>query len=79
MGWTTERARLAALHRYRKPDDPAVVRATRDLAVERLIEQARRVVAAKPPLTSEQCDAIAAVLRNADDGAGQGVVADAIL
>lgn len=76
MGWTTERGRLAGLRRYRKPDDPAVVRAIRDLAAERLIEHVRGVVAATPPLTISQREAIVAVLRNADGATGEGVAVD---
>jgi hypothetical protein len=62
MGWTHQRARLAALHRHRSPDDPAVIDATRDLAAERLAEHVRRVVAAAPPLTPEQIDRLRGLL-----------------
>jgi hypothetical protein len=63
MGWTHDRARVAALSRHRKPDDPALGDARRDLAAKRLTEFVRRVVAAAPPLTPEQRDIIAALLR----------------
>ena len=63
MGWTQQRARHAALSRHRAPDDPAVTDARRDLAAERLHEHVQRVVDTFPPLTSEQRNRIAALLR----------------
>lgn len=57
------RARIAALTRSRTPDDPELVGARRDLEVEMLAEHVARVVAAAPPLTSEQRQRIAALLR----------------
>jgi hypothetical protein len=63
MGWTHERARVAGLKRHRRPDDPAIAEATRDLAAERLAEHVRAVVDTFPPLTPEQRDRIAALLR----------------
>jgi len=61
----SHRGRLNALKRHRSPDDPAIADATRDLAAERLAEHVRRVVDAFPPLTPEQRDRIAALLRDA--------------
>lgn len=55
--------RLNALRRHRTDDDPAVLDAARDLAAERLVEHVRRVVDQAPPLTTEQRDRIAALLR----------------
>ncbi len=63
MGWTHNRARLAALTRHRNPDDPALSDARRDFAAERLAEVVRRVVDAAPPLTAQQRDTIATLLR----------------
>ena len=56
---------MAALTRHRDPDDPPLSDARRDLAAERLTEVVRRVIAAAPPLTPEQRDRIAALLRGA--------------
>ncbi|TSD95048.1 hypothetical protein FOS14_18820 [Skermania sp. ID1734] len=58
-----ERARVAALTRDRKPDDPELLEARRNLRAETLAEYVRRVVDAAPPLTPEQRDKIAGLLR----------------
>lgn len=63
MGWTHDRAKVAALTRHREPDDPSLSEARRDFAAERLAEVVRRVVDAAPPLTPQQRDTIAALLR----------------
>ena len=47
------RARIAALSRDRKPDDPELLDAGRDLAYERLAEHVRKVVDAAPPATAD--------------------------
>jgi len=65
MSWTAERARVASLSRSRTPDDPALVGARRDLKAARLEDHIRRVVAEAPPLTDEQRDKLAAILRGA--------------
>jgi len=57
------RARIAALTRSRQPDDPDLIDARRSLAAETLAEHVARVVATAPPLTAEQRDRIAAILR----------------
>lgn len=56
------RARIAALSRDRKPDDPELLDAGRDLAYERLAEHVRKVVDAAPPATADQLARIAAIL-----------------
>jgi hypothetical protein len=61
--WTHERARVASLSRSREPDDPELVDARRNLRVERLADYIRRTVDAAPPLTTEQRDRLAAILR----------------
>jgi hypothetical protein len=63
MSWTHERARVAALSRDREPDDPALIEARRNLRAERLANHVRRVVAEAPPLSTEQRERIAALLR----------------
>jgi hypothetical protein len=66
--WTSERARIAAITRgiragERKPDDPELVEARRNLAALRLAEHVAKVVAAAPPLSQEQRERIVALLR----------------
>jgi len=56
------RARIGALSRDRKPDDPELLEARRQLRAERLAEHVKRVVAQLPPLTDEECQRIAALL-----------------
>lgn len=63
MSWQAERARVASLTRSRTPDDPELVDARRNLRAERLAEHVRKVVAEAPPLSDEQRDRIAAILR----------------
>lgn len=62
---TRHRARLAALSRYRNPDDPEVIDARRQLRAAGLADRIREDVAKWPPLTAEQCDRLAALLRPA--------------
>lgn len=68
MSWTRERARVAALSRCvaageRAADDPDLLEAKRNLRAMRLEEHVAKVVAEAPPLTVEQRDRIAAILR----------------
>lgn len=64
MPATRERARLAALTRHRPPSDPAIVDAGRDLAAANLAGYISRIVAAAPPLSDEQRDRLALLLRD---------------
>ncbi len=57
------RARVAALSRSRTPNDPEFLDARRDLRAEMLHSHVARVLAEAPPLTDEQRDRIAALLR----------------
>lgn len=68
MSWTHERARVASLTRSRTPDDPDLVAARRNLRAARLEDYIRRTVAAAPPLTAEQRDRLAVLLRATPDG-----------
>jgi hypothetical protein len=61
--WTSERARVASLSRSRSADDPELLSAKGRLRAERLAQHVARVVAEAPPLTPEQRDRIAALLR----------------
>lgn len=63
MSWTQERARVASLSRSRNPGDPDLVNARRNLKAERLAEYIARVVDAAPPLSAEQRDHLALLLR----------------
>lgn len=67
MSWTNERGRVAALSRSRTPDDPDLIAARRNLRAERLADYITRVVDAAPPLTAEQRDRLALLLRPAGD------------
>ena len=60
------RGKVAALSRSRAADDPALVDARRDLRAERLADHIRRVVDEAPPLTTEQRDRLALLLRGSD-------------
>lgn len=56
------RARYAARRRYNTADAPTVLEAGRDLAAAKLEDYIARVVAAAPPLTTEQRSRIASLL-----------------
>ena len=58
----TSRARVAALTRHH-PDSSETVELTRDFKAERLGEYIQRVVDAAPPLTDDQRDRLALLLR----------------
>ena len=64
--FTHHRGRVAALSRSRKPDDPELVDARRNMRTERLADYIARVVDAMPPLTNEQRDRLALLLRGGD-------------
>jgi hypothetical protein len=66
MTWTHERARVASLSRSRTPDDPELVDARRNMRAERLADAIKRTVDAAPPLTPEQRDRLALLLRGGD-------------
>lgn len=72
MSWTRERARLAALKRHRPSDDPEITSAQRDMDVALLEDHVRRVVDAAPPLSPEQRDRLAALLRPTTSTGGAG-------
>jgi hypothetical protein len=57
------RAKLANLCRDRQPDDPEIATARLNLRAEMLAAHVAEVVAKAPPLTAEQRDRIAAILR----------------
>jgi len=59
----TLKARRAGYTRHRGPDAPETIEAERDYRAEVLAEHVRRVVDSFPPLSAEQRDKIAALLR----------------
>lgn len=61
--WTHERARVASLSRDRDPDDPELQDARQRLRAARLEDHVRKAVDAFPPLTQEQLDRVAVLLR----------------
>ncbi|WP_206425893.1 hypothetical protein [Nakamurella antarctica] len=61
--WRSLRASVASLTRSRKPDDPALLDARRNLRTERLADYIRETVDAAPPLTQDQRDRLAVLLR----------------
>jgi hypothetical protein len=63
--WQSERARIAGLSSRpnRPPNDPAIVEARRNLKALRLEEHVTKVLADAPPLSDEQRNRIAALLR----------------
>jgi hypothetical protein len=58
------RARIAALSRRCKADDPQLIDERRSFAADRLAATVLEVVASAPPLTDEQRDRIVAILRS---------------
>ena len=69
QSWTTERAKVASWSRNRPADDPELIEDRQNLKALKLEEYVRNVVDQAPPLTAEQADRIAALLRPAGGGA----------
>ena len=69
MSWTHDRARVAGLSRDRKPTDPDLLAAKRDLRASRAEEYISRIVAEAPPLTDLQKARIAALLQGGGSNA----------
>jgi hypothetical protein len=63
--WTVERARIAGMSSRpnRPPNDPELVEARRNLRALRLEDHVRKVLAGAPPLTDDQRERIAELLR----------------
>lgn len=57
------KARIGALSRRRLANDPDLARARLDLRAAKLEDYVSRVVAEAPPLTAEQLDRVAVLLR----------------
>ena len=67
MSWTQTRSQIATAKR--RDPDADVTELRRQLRAERLEEYIRRTVDAAPPLTAEQRDRLAALLRGGSDAA----------
>ncbi len=65
MSWTSERARVASLSRSRPATDPDLLAARRDLRAARAEDYIQALVDAAPPLSQEQRDDLALLLRGA--------------
>ncbi len=63
--WTSHRARLASLTRFQPENAEALDDARRALRAARLEDYIRETVDAAPPLSSEQRDRLALLLRGA--------------
>jgi hypothetical protein len=61
--WTRERSRLALVHRHHPDDTDAIDAARRDLKAARAEDYVRHLVESAPPLSPEQRDRLAALLR----------------
>lgn len=59
----TERGRVASLSRSRTADDPDLVAARQNLKAEKLAAYIARTVDASPPLSVQQRDRLALLLR----------------
>lgn len=64
MSWTQDRARIAA-HKRNHPDADVPAELYRDLRAARAQAYIEELVAAAPPLTEEQRDRLAVLLRPA--------------
>ncbi|MQA14979.1 MAG: hypothetical protein GEV09_12630 [Pseudonocardiaceae bacterium] len=66
------RAQLAGLTRHRGRNDPSVIELAERFEAERRADRIRELVAGWPPLSAEQADLIAALLRGPDRAGGSG-------
>lgn len=64
----TARNRLAVVAKRQPDDQAAIAAARRDLAAAKLEDYIERVVASAPPLTADQRDRLALLLRPDADG-----------
>lgn len=60
--WKSERGRIAGLSRSRPADDPDLIEARRQFRATRLADHVAKALAARPPLSQEQREAIARLL-----------------
>ncbi len=69
MAWTHDRARIARLHRAVDRDESAILDARRDLRASRAEVYLTQLLSVDPPLTVEQRDRLAGLLRPTDGAA----------
>lgn len=69
---TPKRARVAALHRHRSPDDPELIEARVQLAAARAEQRIRELLDFAPPLSDETRSRLADLLRPNGDEASDG-------
>jgi hypothetical protein len=62
MGWTHDRARVAALSRHRPADDLDLADAVTELRTERLADHIREVVESAPAPSPEQIERLRGLL-----------------
>lgn len=65
---TTERARIAALSRSRPKNDPELIEARQRLKTLRLEAHVQKALDQAPPITPEQANRIASLLRPVTGG-----------
>ncbi len=70
MSVTKARSRVANTAKNHPTDVEAITEARRDLAVAKIEAYVKRVVDAAPPLTDEQRDRLALLLRGPSDSGG---------
>lgn len=61
--WKHHRAKIAALSRVRPADDPELIASRQQLKASKLEAHIRAAVDTAPPLTDEQADRLAALIR----------------
>jgi hypothetical protein len=61
--WTKTRSQLANLSKILDSDDPRVIELRRELRAQRLADHVAKIIAEFPPLTPEQVDHVAGILR----------------
>lgn len=70
MGWTHDRARIARLSQTLPHDHPELVDARRELRASRLADYIQKTIDQAPPLTAEQRDRLAMLLRGPSNSGG---------
>lgn len=68
MTWTQERSKLARLSKTHAPDSAQILAARRDLRAARAADYISKLVEAAPPLTDQQLDRLAMLLRGPSSG-----------
>jgi hypothetical protein len=61
--WKQKQGQLARLRRDTTPDDPRLTELRQEMRALRLADHVEKVISEFPPLTREQIDRVAAILR----------------